>query len=103
MKTPQLLISSAIAGLLAAGVSVSANAQDKAPVKEKCYGVAKAGKNDCGTAKHSCAGKAEKDNLPEEWKFVDKGTCEKMDGKLKRPAADAAKTDGKAPATQYGG
>lgn len=102
MKTSQLLISSAIAGLLAAGMSSVASAQEKAPAKEKCYGIAKAGKNDCGTSKHSCAGKAEKDNMPEEWKFVDKGTCEKMDGKLKRPGAEAAKTDAK-PATQYGG
>jgi uncharacterized membrane protein len=106
MKTSQLLISSAIVGLLAVGVSNGAGAQDKAPAKEKCFGIAKAGKNDCGTSKHSCAGKAEKDNLPEEWKFVDKGTCEKMDGKLKRPGADAGKAESKPdakPAATYGG
>ena len=51
---------------------------------EKCYGVAKAGQNDCGTAKHACAGaRAKKDNDPTEWKYVAKGTCEKMGGKTR--------------------
>jgi uncharacterized membrane protein len=43
--------------------------------QEKCYGVAKAGQNDCGTAAHSCAGQAKADNEPDEWKFVAKGTA----------------------------
>ena len=53
--------------------------------KEKCYGVAKAGQNDCGTATHTCAGKAKKDNMPEEWKMVPKGTCAKTGGKTEPP------------------
>ena len=87
----KLIISSAIAGLVALGtISGSAVAQDKpAASKEKCFGVAKKAANDCGTAKHSCAGQASADNVPEEWKFVAKGTCEKMGGKLKMAAADA--------------
>jgi len=53
---------------------------------EKCYGVAKAGQNDCGTAKHACAAQgAKKDNDPTEWKYVAKGTCEKMGGKMAAP------------------
>ncbi len=77
------LINSAIAGLIALGsVSSIAHAGDTAADKEKCYGVAKAGKNDCGNAKHSCAGQAKADNDPTEWKTVAKGTCEKMGGKL---------------------
>lgn len=101
----QLILSSAIAGLVAmSAISSSVSAQDKstpAPAKkeakEKCFGIAKKGMNDCGTAKHSCAGYAEKDNMPEEWKFVAKGSCEKMGGKVKaaakagdKPAATAA-------------
>ncbi len=112
MKTMQLLVSSAIAGLVAAS-AVGVNAQEKVAAKEKCFGIAKAGKNDCGTAKHSCAGKAEADNVAEEWKFVAKGSCEKMGGQTKRPGDvgdknTSDKKEGKvdvkpAPATQYGG
>lgn len=52
--------------------------------KEKCYGVAKAGTNDCGSrnGSHSCAGQAKTDNDPNDWKYVAKGTCTKMGGKL---------------------
>jgi uncharacterized membrane protein len=83
MKSNPILCS-AIAGLFAAtAISGAALAQDKKPEREKCYGVAEKGKNDCGTAKHSCAGQAVADKLAEEWKYVAKGTCEKMGGKLK--------------------
>ncbi len=92
MKTSQLVISAAIVGLLSAASGL-ASAQDKAPKKEKCFGVAKAGKNDCGTSQHSCAGYAKTDNLAEEWKYVEKGTCEKMAGSLKKPEAKDAKKD----------
>ena len=93
MKTTNLLVSGAMAGLVAMASSGDALAQAKpaAALKEKCYGVAKKGQNDCGTAKHSCAGKAEADNRPEEWKFVAKGTCEGMKGSLKKPEAAPAK------------
>jgi uncharacterized membrane protein len=49
--------------------------------KEQCAGVIKAGKNDCATAKHSCAGQAKTDKSADEWKHVPKGECEKMGGK----------------------
>ena len=97
MKTTQFVISTAIAGLVALSASTGAlAADDKKAEKEKCFGVAKKGMNDCGTAKHSCAGQAAADNSPEEWKFVAKGTCEGMKGSLKKP-------DGKseAPKTTY--
>lgn len=78
----QLLISSALAGLLALGTSSAAFAAKDG--MEKCLGVAKAGQNDCASANgsHSCAGQAKTDNDPNEWKYVAKGTCEKMGGKL---------------------
>ncbi len=85
----KLILSTAIAGLVAvSAMSGTAMAQDKKEAKEKCFGVAKKGQNDCGTAKHSCAGQAAADNLAEEWKFVAKGSCEKMGGKLKVASAD---------------
>ena len=90
MNSKRNLIRSALAGVIALGVgSAGAQAHDgPAPAgKEKCYGIAKKGQNDCGTATHACAGLAKRDNQPDEWKLVAKGTCEKLGGKLKAPAA----------------
>jgi len=82
MKNSQAVLS-AIASMVALGVALPASAGpvEQKPGTEKCYGIAKAGKNDCGTAKHACAGEAKKDNDPTEWKYVAKGTCESMGGK----------------------
>ena len=85
MTLKNLTVAAAVGSLLALG-SVAASADDMAG-KEKCYGVAKAGKNDCATASHSCAGQAAKDNDPAEWTLVPKGQCEKMGGKLQASAA----------------
>jgi len=50
--------------------------------KEKCFGIVKAGQNDCANlaGTHSCAGQAKKDMDPGEWKFVAKGTCKQAGG-----------------------
>lgn len=79
MNTKTLAIAAAVGSLLAIGSS-TAFAADQA--KEKCYGVAKAGHNDCAANGHSCAGQAKADNDPAEWKYVPKGECEKMGGSL---------------------
>ena len=52
--------------------------------KEKCYGITKAGQNDCASAdgSHSCAGQAAKANAPFDWKMTVKGECEKEGGTL---------------------
>ena len=47
---------------------------------EKCYGIAKAGYNDCSTASHHCAGESRLDNDPESWVIVPKGLCQKIVG-----------------------
>ena len=47
---------------------------------EKCAGIAKAGKNDCQTAKSSCAGTSKKDAQADAWVSVPKGACEKIVG-----------------------
>jgi uncharacterized membrane protein len=82
MNKRHALIATAITAVCAAGLG-TANAADEG-TKEKCFGVAKAGQNDCAsvTGAHSCAGQGKKDNDPTEWKFVAKGSCEKMGGKL---------------------
>ena len=84
MKT--IALASAVGSLLTLGTA-TVSAEDAA--KEKCYGVAEAGKNDCGTAKHSCAGQAKTDKAADEWKYVPKGECEKLGGKLVKPEQKA--------------
>ena len=85
MDSKRKLLRSAVAGLIALGLPRAADAQGKE--REKCYGIAKAGQNDCGTAAHTCAGKAKSDNAPDEWKYVPKGTCEKLGGKTRPPGS----------------
>jgi uncharacterized membrane protein len=80
MKQTELVIRSAVATLLAVGLTAAGtNALAAKGDMEKCAGIAKAGKNDCGTSKHSCAGQAKSDG-GEEWVYVPKGTCEKIVG-----------------------
>jgi len=85
MSNLKTLTQSAIAGMVAMGaMAMASDAVAGKPGFEKCQGVAKAGMNDCGTSKHSCAGQAVKDGDPEEWVYVPKGTCEKIvNGKVK--------------------
>lgn len=82
---PQHLVRSAVIGLIALGASGTALAADAD--KEKCYGIAKAGQNDCANAAgtHACSGQSKKDNDPGDWKYVAKGTCAKMGGKTTPP------------------
>jgi uncharacterized membrane protein len=47
---------------------------------EKCYGVAKAGKNDCAGAAHACAGQSKAEASSKEWVKLPKGTCERIVG-----------------------
>jgi uncharacterized membrane protein len=88
MNLKNVTIAAAVGSLLALG-SMTASAGDDMAAgasKEKCYGVAKAGKNDCASAAHSCAGQAKMDGDAGEWKYVPKGECEKMGGKTQGPA-----------------
>ena len=84
MNNRNKLMTTAVAGVLALALVPTSQAQapDAKGPKEKCYGIAKAGQNDCGTARHTCAGKSTKDGAPDEWKYVPKGTCEKAGGSL---------------------
>lgn len=77
MKSNHPLILGAVTGILALGLGAAAGAAEN-PNAEKCYGVAKAGKNDCQTAKSACAGTAMKDGQKDAWVLVPKGTCEKL-------------------------
>lgn len=83
----RLILSSALASAMALGLVGQAAAQSGG--KEKCYGIAKAGQNDCAnlSGTHSCAGQSKADMSPDDWKYVAKGSCAKMGGKT----ADEAK------------
>ena len=73
------MIAAAAASLMSlALVSASAVAQEK----EKCFGIAKAGQNDCANlaGTHTCAGQSKVSNDKGEWKYVAKGTCKEMKG-----------------------
>lgn len=63
-------------------VLASAPAAAAAAEKEKCFGISKAGQNDCASAAgvHSCAGQSKVDMDKTEWKYVAKGTCKDMQG-----------------------
>ena len=47
---------------------------------EKCYGIAKAGKNDCASGSEACAGQSKADSAKDAWVGVPKGTCDKIVG-----------------------
>ncbi len=68
-----------IAAALSTALLLGATAQAQGNI-EKCYGVAKAGKNDCQTASSSCAGTSKKDAQADSWIAVPKGTCAKIAG-----------------------
>jgi len=91
MNKRQVLIAAALAGVCALSATSATAAADSNSKKEKCYGVAKAGQNDCASADgaHSCAGQAKADKEANEWKYVAKGTCKKVGGKLKPAPAPA--------------
>jgi uncharacterized membrane protein len=87
---------------LMAAVSISvANAESAPPEnnREKCYGIAKAGENDCNGydntgEMHSCPSWSNKDNDPYAWAYVLKGECEKKGGKRSPPPPPPKKPEG---------
>jgi uncharacterized membrane protein len=78
-----LLIASALASALAISAVPAAQAQEG----EQCFGVAKAGMNDCKAGAHDCAGHATADADPASFIVVPAGTCEKIVGGSLTPKA----------------
>ena len=81
-----VLLASAMAAALSLTVQASAG---PAPVPkfeaEKCYGVAKAAKNDCQTTNSSCAGTSRRNGQGDAWIYVPQGTCDKVVGGSLQP------------------
>ncbi len=82
------LIAGAFAVSLAGATGSAAFAQGDAAAKEKCYGVVKAGHNDCADAAktHSCMGHAALDGDGGDFVALPKGVCEKLAGGTTEPS-----------------
>lgn len=84
------LVKAAVASVITAGLALSTNAvlAGSDMQMEKCYGVAKAGQNDCGgkAAGHACQGQGKINADRNDWLLVPKGTCEKLVGGALQPA-----------------
>jgi uncharacterized membrane protein len=71
--------SAVLVGSLAMGLALAAHAEDAKQPMEKCYGIAKAGENDCKAgAGTTCAGTSKADYQKNAYKLVPAGTCTKI-------------------------
>jgi uncharacterized membrane protein len=80
MNSKVVLASAMGAALSMAVAALAAPAPAPGFKSEKCYGVAKAGKNDCQTSNTSCAGTSRRDGQGDAWLYVPAGTCERLVG-----------------------
>ncbi|UYM18154.1 BufA1 family periplasmic bufferin-type metallophore [Endozoicomonas euniceicola] len=84
-KTTSIALASAVTSLIALGSAMTATTASAAEKQEKCYGVAKAGKNDCATKTTSCAGSSKMDSQKDAFIMVPKGLCDRLAGGSKKP------------------
>jgi len=81
MNASDRIVRAAVASFVALGLSAATHqafaAKDD---NEKCAGIVKGGKNDCGTSRNACAGQVKADSEAEAWIYVPKGLCEKIVG-----------------------
>lgn len=81
MNTRLLLASAMVAAVGLPSLANAAPAPEPKFTAEKCYGLAKAGQNDCAsTGNHSCAGLSKADADPASWIYVPTGYCERIIG-----------------------
>jgi uncharacterized membrane protein len=83
-RVSALSVAAAVAG--AFSLTTVAATSPAVAAKVKCYGIAKAGENDCGSSAgtHSCAGQSKVSFSGEEWKSASsKQACLKLGGKLR--------------------
>lgn len=90
MNTRNTIMSAFAAALIAPALAPAAQAQTAVPAPqfsaEKCYGVARAGKNDCAsTGNNSCGGTSRRDSDPAAWIYVPTGMCERIVGGSLQP------------------
>ncbi len=87
MNTKQLVASAVAAALALPLVSSAGPAPSPRFEAEKCYGIARAGRNDCETRMSSCAGTSKRDNQKDAWIYMPKGACERIVGGALQPKA----------------
>lgn len=88
MKTSQFLLATAVAAALTLPYAAPAQGGPAPKPKfeaEKCYAIAKAGKNDCQTANSSCAGTSKRDSQGDAWIYMPAGSCGKVVGGSTQP------------------
>jgi uncharacterized membrane protein len=88
-RTALTAITAAITLLLTQPVEAQVHPEKPTYKYENCYGVAKAGMNDCLTAANACAGTGGSDNSPAAWIYVPPGTCKKLTGGSLEPPPQA--------------
>ena len=82
LATLAFALAAALGSALAMSATPGAAAETAAASKERCYGIAMAGKNDCAAgAGTSCAGSSKTDHQANAWKYVPTGTCTKTESK----------------------
>lgn len=84
-------VTAAVAGTALAGaltLSLATAAPAQAADQEKCYGIAKAGQNDCQTSNTSCAGTSKTDGQWDAWVYVPEGMCDRIVGGTAKPDKD---------------
>lgn len=90
MKTATIMVAATLLGAAALPAVFSTQAESGPAAKpdfkfEKCYGVVKAGSNDCQTATSSCAGTSKRDDQADAWIYLPAGTCDKIAGGSTEP------------------
>lgn len=83
MKYAGMIAAVSVAAIGATTLAVDSADAQRGAKQEKCYGVVAKGQNDCGNSRHSCAGEATANNMPDEWLYLPAGTCQRLtNGKL---------------------
>jgi len=80
MKASILIAGTVVAATSLPSLANAGPAATPAFKVEKCFGIAAAGKNDCETATHSCAGESKTAGAADSWIYVPAGTCTKING-----------------------
>jgi uncharacterized membrane protein len=84
IMTKRYLVASALAAAVAGPALLSAQKPVPTPTNfkaVKCYGIAKAGQNDCAsTGNNSCGGTSKANGDPRAWIYVPAGYCERIVG-----------------------
>jgi len=80
MINKSALVAAAVGGLFVMNMAAVSFAADDSTATEKCYGVAKAGKNDCAAPTHACSAQSKADGAKTDWVKLPAGTCERLVG-----------------------